>query len=246
MEETMSLNRSLAKPLHVQLEEIIRKQIENKELLPHQAIASENELSKKYNLSRMTVRNVITRLVYEGLLYRVTGKGTYVASPKIATLPISQMGIREQLEALGYKTETKLLSKGVQEAGRLIAENLNIKEGDEVYTLERIRYAEGEPLSLHKTYIPVAAANDFISKDIEKKALCDILGEEYGIYAKRGEETLECVAASEEDADYLKLDIGFPLLYLQYVLYSQNEIPFEFSEVLFRSDRIKLKFGANR
>jgi GntR family transcriptional regulator len=242
----MNLDRSIAKPLHAQLEEIIRLQIENHELLPHQAITSENELSKQYNLSRMTVRNAITRLVYEGLLYRVSGKGTYVAGKKIATLPISKMGIREQLEALGYKTETLVLDKRTDRAAGLIADQLGIKENDEVYALERIRYADGEPLSLHKTYIPQKLARGLIERDVENTALCDILEKQYNIYVKRVEETLECIAANDPDASYLNLDKGFPLLCLKYTMYSQDGIPFEFSEEIFRGDRIKLKFESNR
>lgn len=242
----MSLDRTIAKPLHVQLEEIIRQQIENKDLLPNQAIASESELSRQYNLSRMTVRNVITRLVYEGLLYRVAGKGTYVSEQKITALPISQMGIREQLEALGYQTDTSVVDKRTEKATNKIGEQLHIKKGDEVYVIERIRYANGEPLSLHKTYIPVKITKGLIEKDLEKTALCDILEKEYNIYAKRGQETLECIGACEKDATFLKIDKGFPLLYLKYVMYSQEEIPFEFSEVIFRGDRIKLKFESNR
>ena len=61
-------------------------------------IPSENELSKECGVSRMTVRNVITKLVQEGLLFRIPGKGTYVSEPKIIADTLSYAGIREQLE----------------------------------------------------------------------------------------------------------------------------------------------------
>ena len=78
-EKVSALNRSGPKPLYLQLEDILRAQIMEGVLKHHEAIPSENELSRIYDLSRMTVRGVITRLVSEGLLYRVPGKGTFVS-----------------------------------------------------------------------------------------------------------------------------------------------------------------------
>ena len=71
------------KPLHTQLEEIIRGNIMNGDWSENSRIPSENELSREYGLSRMTVRSVILRLAQEGLLYRVPGKGTFVSVNKL-------------------------------------------------------------------------------------------------------------------------------------------------------------------
>lgn len=242
----MSLDRSSPIPLYLQLEEILKNKIENKELLPHQAIPSENELGKQFNLSRMTVRNVITRLVGEGLLYRVPGKGTFVAEPKITTAPITQMGIREQLEEMGYETETTVIDKKIEKATEKVSEILHIPIGAPVYILERLRYANNEPLSLHISYIPVELCSGLLEKDIESIPLCNILDSDYQIIAKRGTETLETIGAGPREAKLLEIKKGFPLLLLTYVMYSQEDIPFEYSKVVFRGDRIKLKFEFHR
>ena len=77
------LERESAVPLYVQLEQILHTRITSGEWAPNQRIPSENELNRIYGLSRMTVRGVLTKLVNDGLLLRVPGKGTYVAPPKI-------------------------------------------------------------------------------------------------------------------------------------------------------------------
>ena len=76
------------KPLHVQLEEIIREKIKSGDWTENSRIPSENELSREYGLSRMTVRSVILRLAQEGLLYRVPGKGTFVSVDKLLSRPL--------------------------------------------------------------------------------------------------------------------------------------------------------------
>ena len=91
------LDRNNPKPLYAQFEDLLRSAIMAGEWETNHAIPSENELSRTYGLSRMTVRSVITQLVKEGLLFRVQGKGTFVAAPKITTRSPAYMGIREQL-----------------------------------------------------------------------------------------------------------------------------------------------------
>ena len=79
------LARDSAVPLYAQLEEIFRAQIAGGQWAPGDRIPSENELNRIFNVSRMTVRGVLTRLVEDGLLVRVAGKGTFVAKKKIET-----------------------------------------------------------------------------------------------------------------------------------------------------------------
>ena len=97
------LNLDSPCPLYVQLEKILRKNIEKGIWKEDARIPSENELSREYGLSRMTVRSVLNKLAQEGLIYRVPGKGTFVSSNKIISKPLSQMGIRDQLEKMGYE-----------------------------------------------------------------------------------------------------------------------------------------------
>ena len=120
------LDRNNPKPLYAQLEDILRASIVNGEWEVNHAIPSENELSKTYGLSRMTVRSVITLLVKEGLLYRVQGKGTFVSQPKIATRSPAYMGVREQLEQMGYEIRTKLVKKEIIPATVHVAAMLGI------------------------------------------------------------------------------------------------------------------------
>src|SRR3954447_7985854 len=109
---TMSevLERESPVPLYAQLERILHARIASGQWAPGQRIPSENELNRLFGLSRMTVRGVLTKLVADGLLVRVPGKGTYVATPKINAVTPAYRGVREQLESQGYETSTRLLS----------------------------------------------------------------------------------------------------------------------------------------
>ncbi|HEX2946887.1 MAG TPA: GntR family transcriptional regulator [Clostridia bacterium] len=235
------LERSNPKPLYLQLTEIIREKIHNGEWETNNPIPSENELSKIYGLSRMTVRSVITQFVSEGLLYRVPGKGTFVAEPKITAKSLSYAGIREQLEQMGYAISTRILSTETIDAAGQVAENLALESGTPVYMIKRLRFIEKNPLSLHVSYMPVKMCEGFDSEKLEKEQLCVVLKNDYGLSRGKVVETLESSMAKSAEAKLLEVKAGHPLLLLEDIIYSADGIPFEYSKVLFRGDKIKIK-----
>ena len=240
------LNRQSPQPLHLQFEEILREQLENEEWAPHACIPSENELSRKYGISRMTVRAVLTRLVDAGLLYRVPGKGTFVAEPKIVSRPLSQMGITQQLEQMGYETSTKVIHIGITSCPSKAARQLKVQPGADVYTIKRLRFVKGEPLSIHTSYIPLSVCSDLELQDFEHRQLCDIMEATYHHEIVRRCETLESTTASLEEAELLSVKPAFPLLLLNTTMYTHGEQPIECSVVVFRGDKFKIKLEFNK
>ena len=134
---TTTLNRNSAVPLYLQLADELRNKILSGEWQPEQRIPSENELNQIYSISRMTIRQVLGKLVDEGLVFRVHGKGTFVAQPKIATRSPSYHGVREQLEQQGYSTRTEMLNSGELEADVRLARELDVPVGTPLTMMNR-------------------------------------------------------------------------------------------------------------
>lgn len=155
----------------------MREQLDNEEWPIHSCIPSENELSRKYGIRPDDpVRAVLTRLVDAGLLYRVPGKGTFVAEPKIVSRPLSQMGITQQLEQMGVRmTSTKVINIGIISCPSKMAKRLKIEPGSDVTTIKRLRFVKEEPLSIHTSYIPLNVCSDLEMQDFEHNQLCDIM-----------------------------------------------------------------------
>lgn len=238
-----SLDSQSPFPLYVQLENILREKIEKNIWKENQKISSENELSAEYRLSRMTVRAVLSTLVQEGLIYRVPGKGTFVSSKKIISKPLSQMGIREQLERMGYKNTTNLLYANAAACTLSIAKKLRLEVGTPVYEIKRVRCVDEKPFSIHLSYIPKDCCEGLLERgyDFENRQLCDILKEGYGIEQNRIVETMEIVSARADDAKLLGIKSGYPLIHLENTLYSPDGQLTEYSSVLFRGDKIKIE-----
>ncbi len=236
------LDKNSPKPLYVQLEEILRASIHSGEWAPNHAIPSELELSRTYGVSRMTARAVVTQLVNDGLLRRVQGKGTFVMEQKIPTKSLAYMGIREQLERLGYQTTTRLLAFRQIEAGPRLAEVFGAMPGDPVHFIERLRFIDDMPISLHRSYLPKALTPTLTDERLEREQLCVILQNEFNLKTATVSETLESVLASPEEAQLFKVGKHFPLLMLEDVNKTAPGRVFEYTKVLFRGDKVKLSF----
>ena len=206
------LDRLSPKPLHMQMEELIRKNLTSGEWAPGRVIPSENELSQKYGISRMTVRNVITKLVQEDLFERIPGKGTYVKESKIIARSLSYAGVREQLESMGYEVTTKLLSIEKRTVSEDTSNVFGLAAEAQFHVIQRLRFLKGVPLSIHTSYIPYDICPGLESTELETEQLCVILNNSFGLKKAKMTETLESVGASKKEAALLQVKYGYPLL----------------------------------
>ena len=239
-----ALDRDSAVPLYAQLEDILRAQIAAGQWQANQRVPSENELNKMYGVSRMTARGVLTTLVNDALLFRVPGKGTFVARPKISTFSPAYRGVREQLETMGYETRTELLGVAIEDVPDAVRRGLGfgLEEQQAIYAIHRVRSIQGEPISLHHSYVPAARAPGLDTVDVVDEQLCVVLESRYGLRMRKVTEGLEAVAVSAVDAKHLKVPAGSAVLRLEDCIADENDLPFEFSRITFRGDKIRLRF----
>lgn len=240
------LERNSAVPLYQQLEEILQAKITSGEWSPNQRIPSEVDLHRAYGLSRMTVRGVLTKLVNDGLLLRVPSRGTFVAPTKISAVSPAYRGVREQLESLGYATTTKLLSLDLVVPPVDARELLGLPAGEQVYEIVRLRTVDGEPISLHRSYVPASLAPELEQHDVVNEQLCVVLEDAYDLSMQKVREHLEAVAVNPTDAKHLGMRRGEPALRLQDTISDTSDRPFEYSTIVFRGDRLRLRFDYER
>lgn len=240
-ESQSALNRNDSMPLYIQLKNIIREKISTGEWAPNHMIPSENELSRIYGISRMTVRNVITQFVTEGFLYRIQGKGTFVSESKYEITSTHYVGIREQLERQGHEVKTHLISCTKTYANDFLSKKMNLLPGEELFKIKRIRSANGMNISYHKSFIPVSLCPHLNEKDLQNRQLCEIMSTEYSFHRGRVIETMESYIADNIKAGYLDVYPGFPLILLQNQLYSTDNQLYEYTRVYFRGDKVKVR-----
>ncbi|TDE41556.1 GntR family transcriptional regulator [Nonomuraea mesophila] len=226
-------------PKYFQLREILLDLIDSDELSIGAAIPSERELCQRFGLSRMTVRQAVDHLVSEGRLHRVPGKGTFVARPKIE-LALQLTSFTDDMRARGMIPGSRDLDRRIVRASAHLAKELGIQPGEEVHFIERLRTADGEPLSIERAHIPVKLAPGLADHDLSDKSLYELLEGRYGLVMDAGELTIDGGIADPSDADLLKLPRGGAVLLLQRRSFAGG-VCAELGVSTYRADRYQLR-----
>lgn len=226
-------------PLYYQIKARLLESIESGQLKPGDRVMSERELTTQFGVSRMTARQALTELENQGYLYRMQGKGTFVASPKVEQPLAGLTSFTEEMRRRGLEPGARVLSAEEVPAGRRVARALGIGETAAVFRLERLRLAGGAPMGLEVSHLPVALVPGIAERTSGDLSLYRLLAEVYGIRPVRGAQTIEAVAANSYEAEILRVKEGTPLLMLERISRDAQDRPVEYVYSLYRGDRYR-------
>lgn len=233
------LQKGAPTPLYHQIKIRLLEELEMGHLQPGDRVPSERELTERYGVSRMTARQALVELESEGYLVRVQGKGTFVAAPKFEQALTLVTGFTEDMRRRGLQSETRVLAAQVISAGSPVAGALSLNEGDEVYRLERLRMAGGEPLALECSHLVADRFPGLLNLDLEHHSLYELLRGAFGVHLVHATQTLEAIAADAHQAEILKLREGTPLMMTQRIARDQHGRAVEFTRSCYRGDRYR-------
>lgn len=232
-------------PIYFQLERLLRQQIDQKELLPGDPIPSEREYAEQLGISRMTVRQAITNLVKEGLLYRQKGRGTFVAEKKLEQKLSGLTSFTEDMQARGMKPASSLISFEIVPADAKTAERLFIKEHAPVYEITRIRLADDVPMALETVYISANLVKGLTEK-ITSSSLYQYIENELKLDIKRAVQSIEAAAATEKEHQHLLVQKNAPILLIERKTFLADGTPLEYVKSSYRADRYKFIIDIDR
>jgi GntR family transcriptional regulator len=227
-------------PLYQQLYEILHEKLLNQELKSGDMLPPESELIQTYGVSRITVRTVLEMLVKEGLIYRQRGRGTFVAHPKLEHGLSRIVNFSEDMLQRGFKPSSKVLLSRLVQANPYIAEKFGVEIGEELTRLDRLRLADNEPMCLEKSHFIHRTCPGILNHDFETTSLRMIKERDYGIRWLRATQQIRAISAPQNIAKHLFVERDAPLLYIERVSYSQQNIPIEFLQAYYRADRYTL------
>ena len=119
-------------------------------------LPGEMQLCREYNVSRSTVRQAMDVLVRNGLVTRKQGRGTFVAMPKLEQNLVKFYSFSEEIKRMGYTPSSSIVSFRKLPADANMAARLSIEPNSEIFSLRRLRLADGKPFALETSYIPAA------------------------------------------------------------------------------------------
>lgn len=195
-------------------------------------IPSERELAESFNISRMTIRKAIDRLVSKGLLIRKGTRGTFMPSPVIMRPIDAQMypySISDMVIKSGGIPGSKLLFFEKQKAQPRIAEQLSIKVGDPLIVIRRLRLMDDIPFCVETAHLPNKYVPNLAAADLtDEPSLYSLLECRYGIEMNTGHGTISVSAATPEESLLLKLRKDAPSLIFHALTKDKLERPIEY------------------
>lgn len=200
-----------ATPLYKQLEEALKEAILSGEFPPGQQIPTENDLSARWNISRVTVRKALDALTREKLLTRVSGKGTFVSEDKFQRSMTGIMSFSELCRSQGRRPGARTIKSVFEPASKDIRERFGMEKEEKAVVLERIRYADDVPVSLETVWFPPHFAF-LISEDLNNNSLYDVLRQKYDVWFTHSSKVIELVYANFDVAHYLGVMERHPLI----------------------------------
>ncbi|MFZ5850325.1 MAG: GntR family transcriptional regulator [Actinomycetota bacterium] len=228
----LQVDRSSPVPLYYQLAQQIEQAIERGELKPGERLATEVELADRHGLSRPTVRQAIQELVRKGLLVRRRGVGTLVVHGHLKRR-VELSSLYDDLVRTNRRPTTRVLVHELWAAEADVAAALGVPEGADVVHLQRLRYADTEPLALMRNWLPVELA-PFSAEELEEHGLYEML-RRTGVHIRIASQRIGARAATVEEARLLGDRRGGPLLTMERTAYDDSGRAVELGRHVYRA-----------
>jgi DNA-binding GntR family transcriptional regulator len=242
----MKILKDIETPIHAQLESFILEEIRQGKLKPGDRVYSEPELARKLDIGRTTVRIVFDRLVSRNVLVRRAGKGTFVSLPIQAGNGDLLIGLSIGLEKMDIHPRTVIVRRGIEPASSKARERLCLGPDEEVIVLQRIRSINDIPFVIHTAFLPRERFESVLRADLESVGLTDYIRNVLKVPISHAEESISAASASAEQAKWLKVKPGFPLLVVEGVTYDLTKRPIRMSISRYHSELVHIRTTPSR
>ncbi|MEH3129557.1 MAG: GntR family transcriptional regulator [Mycolicibacterium neoaurum] len=229
----VELDRSSPVPLYYQLAQAIEAAIRSGELAPGDRFENELSLAGRLALSRPTTRRAIQELVDKGLLVRKRGVGTQVVQNPVHRR-VELTSLFDDLAKSGQDPTTQLLEYRRGVVDDEIAAELNLSTDHEIVTVQRLRYANGEPLAIMTNHLPAEIAPD--AGELEASGLYQALRGR-GVHIRLARQRIGARPAQRTEARLLEEKVGAPLLTMSRTAFDDSGRAVEFGSHCYRASR---------
>jgi GntR family transcriptional regulator len=221
-------------PLHVQVEELMRRLIASAEFLNGAFLPKEVELANRLGVSRNTIRQATNKLEYEGLLIRKKGVGTKVSHKTMSTGLDHWYSFTQEMKERGIHVTNMSLKAEFVQADQLLMNFFNIDDGREVLKLSKLKGSEGDPIVYFESYfhprIGLTREDDF------SIPLYPMLEEKYGVIVVRSKEHIKAELAGPLGKK-LGISAASPILLRERYVFDPGDRPIEYNLGYYRSDK---------
>lgn len=228
--EFIQIDKYSPVPLYEQLKACLIKAIRNGTLTPGQKLPTEEEICRKFCISRPVVRQAYGELDKLGLLERKRGSGSFVKSNTDRGVFLMQLvSYSEELAMIGMMAGTDLKKKEVAPYHAQIYEKLRLEPHQHCLHLERMRYADKRPFTYIENFVPMDLFPGIENHDYGTESLYHIMKDVYGIYPAKAVRSIRAEIIDPVQARLFHIEKGSPVHMLESIAYDQYDRPIDYS-----------------
>ena len=227
-------------PLYQQIKALILQSLQAGEWKPGDLIPSEIELAGRFKVSQGTVRKAIDELAAENLVVRRQGRGTFVATHAEQHVQYRFLRLLPNDGVAGSKGQAE---RTIVDCRRLrapadIARTLGLRTGDAVLQVRRVLAFQGVPTILEDLWLPGGPFKGLTAERLAsyQGTMYALFETEFGVRMVRAEEKLRAVATDDTASELLAVPLGTPLLSVERIAYTYQDMPMELRRGLYRTD----------
>lgn len=229
----ITLDRSSPVPLYFQVAEQFERAILDGTIAPGERIDNEISLAASLGLSRPTMRQAIQVLVDKGMLVRKRGVGTQVVHGKIKR-SVELTSLHDDLSAAGRQPRTDVISLALVPADEHVATELQVPRGNDVWSLQRLRWVDREPLAIMHNFMPTDLV-DLSDVDFTSIGLYAYL-RDTGLVMRVARQRIGARGATADEAHLLTERKGAPLLTMSRTAYDNAGRAVEYGRHCYRPE----------
>jgi GntR family transcriptional regulator len=226
-------------PIYLQLNQALRELLESGEFTEGQQFLTEREIGERFAVSRPTANKALANLVAEGRLQFRKGVGTFVARPKLGYELRQLASFTANAKASGKTPATRVLKFERISAADIsddeARERLKVPDSDAVFYMERLRFADAQPV-IHELRFVSASACPSLSKADVQGSIYSAFQEKHGLAISGAEQTMRAVALSSTLCEMLQVPLHSPALEVRAVGFLQTGQPLWWERTLYRGD----------
>lgn len=232
--------------LYIKIENHIIEKIKDRTYKENDKLPTENELCEQFGVSRMTVHKALSNLAEKGYIKRIPGSGSFVKLTNIERqLPLMQ-SFSEEHSKYG-KIESKLIQYSVLKANfcPALCRHIEVDPEEFIHYFVRLRVCDGHPLALSYNYVLVKVVPSLNVNALEKSFYA-YLEKDLGLVLGHNETIIRVVQPDKEVKKYLEIQENDPVILSSHVSYLSDDVPFEYAETYYLSDKYSFKYNAYR
>ncbi len=234
------------KPKYKEIRDELMRSILAGQYQPGDYLPSESELSKRFSVSRVTVRMALDLLRDAEQIGAHQGKGYFVRDLKAVQDLGRLQGFGEIMAPLGVVTRSEVLNAQKIAAPPEVAVALQLERGNTVIKIERLRIAANVTMSMDVSFFPPEIGEALLELDLAHFDVFKLIETKLGVEIGFADIVMDSVLPEESVRNHLKTADDERLIRIERLTYDTRGKPIDFEYLFGRPETHQFRLRVPR